>query len=196
LGAAISLLGVNRLVVAGVLSSTFGLFLAEQVGDSAQIAGLTIGVASLTGMALGANSLISMAAAPILGSLSDRMDNRWQAAAGGLIPGMLGFGLLALGPPLSFFVAIPLTAVSGGSNQSLSTTLVGDLSTEQQRGRRLGILFTIGDLTSAIGPPMAYSLLPQLGLQTVYLLSMGLLAAMFLVALRWATRKLPLAYHR
>ena len=46
---AIGLMGVNRLVVAGMLMSTFGLLLFEQIGDSVQIAGLAVGVATLTG---------------------------------------------------------------------------------------------------------------------------------------------------
>lgn len=186
---AMSLMGINRLVLAGVLLPTFGLFLSEQVGSSIEVATVTIGVATLTGLALGANSLISMAAAPLLGSLSDRMGNRWQAAAGGLVPGITGFGLLAIGPPLAALAAIPLTAISGGSNQSLSTALVGDLTDERRRGRRLGTLFTIGDLTSAIGPPLAYSVIPLIGINSVYLLGAGLFVLMFVVALRWTATK-------
>ena len=74
---------------------------------------------------------------------------------------------------------------------------------EQQRGRRLGILFTVGDLTSAVGPPLTYGvplfglgtigLIPLLGLRGVYMLSAGIFAAMFLVTLWWvaARRRLP-----
>lgn len=190
---AIGLTGVNRLVLAGILMPTFGLFLLEQVGSSIQIAALTIGVTTLTGLALGSSGLISMIAAPLFGSLSDRLGNRWQAAAGGLVPGIAGFSFLAFGPPLSYLLAIPLAAISGGSNQGLSTALVGDLSTERQRGRRMGILFTVGDLTSAIGPPLAYSLIPYLGLPMIYLVSMGIVSLMFLAALWWAIKHRSLA---
>jgi hypothetical protein len=50
----------------------------------------------------------------------------------------------------------------------------------------LGILFTIGDLSSAIGPPLAYALLPLLGLGSIYLMGAGLYALMFVVALQFA----------
>jgi MFS family permease len=186
---AMSLMGVNRLVLAGILLPTFGLFLAEQIGHTLQIGVLTIGVATLTGVALGANGLISMLAAPMLGGWSDRLGSRWQAVAGGLIPGVAGFSLLAFGQPLTYLLALPLTAISGGSNQGLATALVGDLSTEQQRGRRLGVLFTIGDLTSAVGPPLAYALAPYLGLRLVYLLCLAIVAVMFLAALHWAVKQ-------
>jgi MFS family permease len=178
-----------------MLLPTFGLFLAEQIGQSLQLGSLTIGVATLTGLALGSNGLISMLAAPVLGGWSDRLGSRWQAVASGLIPGVAGFSLLAFGPPLTYLLALPLTAVSGGSNQGLATALVGDLSGEQQRGRRLGVLFTVGDLTSAIGPPLAYVLAPYLGLKLVYLLSLVIIGVMFIVALRWAIVKARLTPH-
>jgi MFS family permease len=185
---AIALQGVNRLVIAGMLSSTFALLLFEKIGASIELAGHSIGVASLTGIGLGTSYLVSMLSAPIMGGLSDRVHNRWQAAAGGLAPGLAGLGLLALGSPLSILFGLPLTAFAGGSNQGLSTAIVGDLSSEQRRGRQMGILFTAGDLASAVGPPLAYALIPLLGLKGIYLLNGGFFAVMFLVALRWANR--------
>jgi MFS family permease len=192
---AISLMGVNRLVLAGILHPTFGLFLSEKMGDSVETATFTIGITSLTGLALGASGLISMLAAPFMGGLSDRLGSRWQAAAGGLIPALAGFTLLAFGAPLTYFLAIPLTAISGGSNQGLATALVGDLSTERQRGRWMGVLFTVGDLTSAIGPPLAYTLIPSLGLATIYFMSMGVIGLMFLAALWWAVKQRSIGKH-
>ncbi len=185
---ALALLGVNRLLIAGILISTFGLFLFEQIGESTQIAGQQLGVATLTGIALGTQSIISMVAAPVMGRLSDRLKNRWQAVAGGLGPGVAGFGILAVGSPLGILAGIPLMAVSAGSNQSLSTALVGDLSSERQRGRRLGLLFTVGDLTSAIGPPLVYGIMPLFGLSLIYLISGGLYAVMLVIAMWWAVR--------
>ena len=95
---------------------------------------------------------------------------------------MAGFGLLALGLPLAVLFGLPLTSISSGSNQGLSTALVGDLSGDGRHGRYLGILFTVGDLGSAIGPLLAYALLPLWGIQSVYWLCMLLLAPMLLTA--------------
>jgi hypothetical protein len=55
----------------------------------------------------------------------------------------------------------------------------------------LGLLFTTGDLASAIGPPLAYAIIPLLGLNGTYLLNAGLFFAMFLVAWQWAVRVKP-----
>lgn len=184
---ATALLWVNRLALAGMLSPTFGLFLLERLGDPVELGGRTFGVATLTGIGLGLNALISMTAAPLIGGWSDRLGNRWQAAAGGVLPGVAGFGMLAFGAPLVAVAGLPLTAVAGGSSQGLSTTLIGDLSAEGRHSRQLGWLFTMGDLASAIGPPLAYNLLiPVLGLAGVYALSGGLFGLMFLVSAGWA----------
>ena len=188
LASAIALYGANRLALAGIFQSTFGLFILEQIGDQVQIAGRSLGVATLTGLGLGLSTLISMTSAPIVGGLSDRVGNRWRVATGGLVPGMAGFSLLAIGSPLTTLVGVPLAAITSGSNQGLSTALIGDVDDVGQRSRRLGMLFTIGDLASAVGPPLAYALIPLFGIKGVYLLSAGILASMFLVALRWATR--------
>ena len=185
---ATALYSANRLVLAGIFSSTFGLFLLEQIGDQVHVAGRSLGVATLTGLGLGLSKFVSMASAPVVGGLSDRVGSRWRIAAAGLAPGVAGFSLLAIGSPLTTLVGLPLTAVTGGSNQGLSTALIGDLDGVGQRSRRLGLLFTVGDLASAVGPPLAYALIPLLGIRGVYLLSAGIFASMFLVALRWAAR--------
>jgi MFS family permease len=181
--AAFALYGVNRLVVSGVLNATLGLLLQREVGEQIQIAGRSLGVATLTGSGLGLSTLIAMACAPVVGALSDRTANRWSVVAGGLVPGVAGFALLTIGAPWSIVAGIPLTALASGSNQSLSTTLVGDLSRAGERGKRLGMLFTVGDLAAAIGPPLAYALIPALGIRGGYVLSAGALAVMLFAAL-------------
>lgn len=186
--AALALHGVNRLVVSGVLNSTLGLLLQEEVGEQIEIAGRGVGVATLTGSGLGLSTLMAMASAPVLGALSDRAGNRWNVVARGLVPGVAGFALLTLGAPWSILGGIPLIALASGSNQSLSTTLIGDRSKAGDGSRRLGVLFTVGDLASAVGPPLAYALIPLVGLRGNYLLSAGVLASMLCVALWLGSR--------
>lgn len=188
---AIALFGLNRLLMAGVLSSTLGLLLQAQLGSPVRWLGLVVGVATLTGLGLGLNSFIAMLAAPLAGSLSDRLGRRWPVVSAGLGAGLAGFGLLAWGWPAAILLSIPLAAVYGGSSQSLSTTLVGDLSGERRRGRWLGITFTVGDLASAAGPLLAYGLLAAWGLAWVYLLGAGTIGLMLLVALYWSARGTP-----
>jgi len=184
----IALFSVNRLVMAGILMSTLGIFLLDQIGEEVQVAGHSVGVATLTGLGLGLSTLIAMFAVPLVGSISDRVGNRWRIASGGLVPGVVGFGLIALGLPLSILLGIPLVAATSGSNQGLSIALSGDLGNGQTQSRRLGVLFTFGDFASAIGPPLAYALIPVVGLETLYLASAGLFVVTLLVSLQRAAR--------
>ena len=186
MASATALLGVSRLVVAGFLVSTLGLFLLERLGESVVVSGRTFGVATLTGLGLGLSTLLSMLAAAFLGNLSDRANSRWGVAAAGLIPGIVGFGLMAWGTPVAILSGLLLTAVTSGSNQGLSTALIGDLSRDTSRGRWLGVLYTVGDLGSAIGPPVAYALIPFWGTPGLYWLSLAVLAFMLLAAVPWA----------
>ncbi len=192
---ATALLGVNRLVVAGIMIATFGRYLADMLGSTVTIGQLTVGVATITGLALGLSTLIGMVAAPATGRLSDRYKSRWGVASGGLTCGLTGFSLLAIGTPLALISGLPLVSISSGSNQGLSTALMGDLSPRIRHGRRLGILFTVGDLASAVGPPLAYALLPVIGLSAIYGACAGLIAVMLLTALHW-TRKARMALAR
>jgi MFS family permease len=180
---------VNRLVMPGVLVATFGLLLSEHIGQGFRLSNSVIGVATLTGVGLGLTTLISMAAAPLAGRLSDRFKNRWRVGAAGLASGAMGFLSLSFGLPMSILMGLPLTSYSNGSNQGLSMAVLGDISFSSIYGKRLGFLFTAGDLGSAVGPLAAYALIPLIGISALYRLCAGLLAVMFLVAMYWA-------YHR
>jgi MFS family permease len=188
---AITLYGVNRIVMAGILISTFGLYLLEKLGDPVQIAGRSYGVATLTGIGLGSATLISMFAAPIAGTVSDRYHNRWKTVTGGLLPGILGLTLLTLGSSLSIVFGVPLIASTSGSNQGLATTLVGEIGQRNKRSQRLGVLFTIGDLMSALGPLLAYALIPIIQIRGVYILAASLYAGTFLLTARIAFQPHP-----
>ena len=166
--AAMALMGGNRLVYAGFIMATFGLYLVDKIGESVQIGTTTLGMASLTGILLGSSGLVSMVAAPLSGSLSDRLHDRWRVVAMGLLVGLVGFALLIWASPQVAAFGILLTAVASGSNQSLATTITGDASDKKQHSRRLGLLFTSGDLMSAIGPPLAFALIPLVGVLPVY----------------------------
>jgi len=123
---------------------------------------------------------------PALGHLSDRDGSRWQVVAGGLVPGIIGFALLAVSLPFVILIGLPLTSISSSSNQTLSTALMGDLGRSEQHGRFLGALYTVGDLGSAIGPLLAFALLPLWGISTLYWLNALLYGGLLVLAAYWA----------
>ena len=170
---AASLQGINRFVTAGVLSATMALLVQDQM----QSANLTLGVATLTGALMAGRTLLSTVSAPLAGTMSDWLGSRWKVTTVGLVIGILGMVLVAWSTPAAILAGISLVAVTGGSVQALAIALTGDLVSQAQRGRAIGLLHTVGDFGSAVGPPVAYALIPWMGLQGMYLLCAGLFAA-------------------
>ncbi len=179
-----SLHGINRFVTAGVLAATMALLVQDWLSS----ANLTLGVATLTGVLMAGRTLLSMVAAPLAGTASDRLGSRWGVVGWGLAIGIIGMALVAWGEPIAILAGISLGAVAGGSVQALVTALTGDLVSQAQRGRAIGLLHTAGDLGSAIGPPAAYALMPWIELRGVYLLCAGLFAAGLALAMLFRSR--------
>ena len=154
------MLMVNRLLIAGFLLATFGRFLAERWGETVQIGSWTLGIATATGLGLGLTTAVSMVSASTAGSLSDWWGSRWWTAVGGLLFLASGFLLLSRADSVGLILlGFPLLSLGSGSIQSLSTALLGDLVRGAQRGRYLGIFYTVGDVASAVGPPLGYAIL-------------------------------------
>jgi MFS family permease len=162
----VSLQGINRFVTAGVLAATIALLVQEQLSMN----NLVLGVATVTGILIGLRTILSMFAAPLAGSLSDKSGNRWGVTMTGLIFGSIGMLLLIRPDPVFILVGIGFSAIAGGSIQALVTTRTGDLVDQEQRGKAIGLLHTSGDLGSALGPITAYFLLRWINLSGVYVL--------------------------
>lgn len=168
---------VNRFVTAGVLMATMGLL----VQDRLEAVGTLLGVATATGVLMAGRTSLSIVAAPLAGLFSDRLGSRWRVAAWALAVGTVGMALVAWPTPATILAGIAISAVTTGAVQVIATALVGDLAGPRQRGRAIGLLNTAGDLGSALGPPVAYALLPAWGLPGVYALCAVLFASQWVM---------------
>lgn len=181
------LIGINRIVMAGTLFPTFGLFLLQMLGEEVVINGRVVGITTLTGLGLSASTFIGLGFVPLIGGLSDRWGNRWGTAAVGLLPGIAGFFMLSLAAPWMIGLGMPLASATSGSNQGMATALLGDVAGSKS-GRWLGVLFTVGDLASAIGPLLAFWLIAFMPIRVLYLGAGVLLGWMLMVAVWWGWR--------
>jgi MFS family permease len=187
----VTLQGINRFITAGVLAATLALLVQDQLSTS----NLIIGVATLTGILLATRTILSMFAAPMAGSLSDRLGNRWGVTLAALVIGSVGMLLLVRSDPIFILIGICLTAIAGGSIQALLTTRTGDMVEQAQRGKAIGLLHTAGDLGSALGPVTAYVLLRWIPLSGVYMLcailfALGAALALFMYLQQRKSRKM------
>ena len=153
----------------GILASTLGFMLRGEVGAGAQIGGISIGVATLTGMKL-ASRWIADLSAPLMGALTDRVGVRAGAfcyfclggasllcatvmpGAGALVGGILLFYVCATG------VGVTLSAQAGLRGPQAVASYV-----------------TASDLGSAIGPNLGWAAFQfELPSEAILLLGSGL----------------------
>lgn len=181
----------HRFIIPGVIASTTILWLSQFVSEGAQILGVVIPLATLTGAFVAFRVLFSIISAPVIGTLSDRLGRRWAVLAGVLIIATGGMWLMSI-PALSLSIGGALLAsVAAGSIPLLVPALIGDQIDDAIHSRSLSIVFTIGDLGSALGPWIGLGLIPILGLGNVYQLCAVLYGVVGMFSLWSALREKP-----
>jgi MFS family permease len=176
--------GINRLASGGIVAATLGLIVQEHIGNGLQWGAWPIGVASATGGLLALRTIISLVGAPIAGTMSDHLPGRWGLLSLSLAVSAIGMAILPMPGITALLGGIIISALAAGGVQSLTTALVGDISKAQEHGKHLAIFNIAGDLGSAIGPLVAYALLPLTGLVAVY----GGCAVLMLMNALWIIR--------
>ncbi|MDX1601342.1 MAG: MFS transporter, partial [Anaerolineales bacterium] len=172
---------------AGVLASTTILWLGRFFEDGVKLGTTVIPLATATGLFVALRTVASVAGAPAAGYISDRIGRRWWVAALTLALGSAGLASMNFNYLLPAALGAIVVAVSAPAVQALSPAIIGDDLKPQRRSRALGIVFSFGDLGSALGPPIAFALLPLVALEGVYYLCAGLL---FVTAVYGAKRAL------
>lgn len=171
-----------RLVFAGVMASTTILWLSSFVGRQLAIGPLLLPLATLTGAFSSLRLGASVAGSPLGGWLSDRLRRRWAVIAGCMLLSGAGVALMAETDGLPAVLGALLASLAAGGAQALAPALAGDHLQPAQRSRGLSVIYSVGDLGSALGPPLALGLLPLLAISGVYLLSAVALLAVALHA--------------
>ena len=180
---------VMRFVYSGVLAATAILWMAGLVGEGVTLGAFIAPIATVTGAFVAVRALISVAGARLAGHLSDLAGRRWWTVAGMLLAGAMGVWLAgSASTPLALSGAL-LAAVTAGGVQALAPAIVGDRGRAAQHGRMLSVVYTLGDLGSALGPPLALWLLGWLPIATLYRLSAVLLALAVAFAWRMAAKE-------
>jgi len=176
-------------VFAGVVASTTILWLSQFYTEGLSIIGFLIPLATLTGVFGAVRILISVIGAPLSGLISDLSGRRWAVVAVLLL---LGAGFMWMMSAEMLAVALVgaiLTTLTAGGVQGLVPAIVGDRAPVGQQSRILGVVFTVGDFGSAIGPPLGLALIPFVGLGSLYRLCALIFVLVGLFALSWAVKE-------
>ena len=180
---------VMRFVFAGVLNATTILWLGQYLDGGLRVGPWFLPLATLTGAFVAVRVLVSTLSAPPIGAFSDRIGRRWLVMALLLLAGVGGIYLMSL-PSAGWAVGGALLAsLTAGGVPLLAAAVIGDRSTVEQRGRSLGLMYSISDLGSALGPPFALGLIPLIEIGPVYRMAALLYGLAGLAALAWAARE-------
>jgi MFS family permease len=175
---AMTLNAVTMFAGDGVIISTIALILQQRLGKAIGLDGFALGVATASGILISLRSLLAAGTSPLAGHLSDRKYGRIPLIAASVLVGMAGFIILAFAQSLwSVLLGVALSALSGGAAVAVLAALMGDSVPSGRMGAAMGAYATAGDIGSAIGPTLAFSLVPLVGLKLVYLFSALIFAA-------------------
>jgi MFS family permease len=170
--------GFFQYLLSGVVVSTTAIFLAQRMGaeDEWVWFGITIGIATLTGMLHGVRWITDLSLGPAVGALSDRIGQSSTAAmvVVALVSGLIG--ALWLPPILAILCLFVVLLADGALHIVMSAAASGVAITTTRPHAFVGVFTTTTDAGSALGPLVAYSLVTAVGLPLVY----GVLAVLLL----------------
>jgi MFS family permease len=160
---------VVRFVLAGVLTSTTILWLESLVGDGITLESGFIPLATFTGTIVAVRTITGMISAPFSGNLSDRLNRRWLVIGILLAFGSFGLWLMSSFALITAVIGALLASIPGGGIQALAPAIAGDQVRPEVEGRVISVVYTIGDIGSALGPPLALWIIGVVGLTSLYL---------------------------
>jgi MFS family permease len=137
----------------GLIISTFGLIIKEQIGTSATIWGYSFGVASITGMVLAARWSLDIFGSPALGALADRI-GRTRFLPNVFFGGSLALVLASLPFGVFWLIACIMMVF-------LCSTLLGILIAAwagKEGGKGIADYATGMDFGMALGPLIGWSI--------------------------------------
>jgi len=168
------------LIGGGMIMSTLGLFLREQMGESFLIAGYSIGVVTLTGIILGLRWFIDGIGSPVLGAIADRI-GRERSTTILFFLGAVTLIVIALYPKLTLLIPlIVLFFICGTTLYTLLSALAGE-----RGARSIASLATAMDFGLAIGPLIGWGIAQAgLPLSFIFISSGSIYVASAVISLR------------
>ena len=157
----------NTFAVSGLVVATLGFLLRERVGESTDVVGATVGVATLTGIVLGTSWAIEVGLSAYFGHLSDRVGRGRMLRI--CLPVIMAVILVAvIGHPLSLILGVPVLFAATTAGKVTLDASAGDLAPGAYRAQVMGRYATWTDLGAASGPLAGYALSGVLSLSWVY----------------------------
>lgn len=187
-----------NLAVSGILVSSLGFYLSQQLEGGIAVAGIVIGIATVNGVLLSTRWLSGIVA-PYFGYIGDRYGREkvLLAATPVLILALLLVALTL--PPWITIAMFPFAFLATAASTISLDAIVGGLIPANRRAKVMSRYATWQDVGSAIGPLVAFAVLSFSSLTPVYVGGATLLTVavgLFMMASRYRMAKQPLSTER
>ena len=163
--------GAIQLYLSGVVVSTTSLYLAERLQASESSLLFGVGVATITGLLQGVRWLSDITIGPTIGRISDRVGQARMALLLALIALLAIIGLATLTNLFAVLCLFLYFLCDSGINVTLSAAASGVALQSERPHHLIGAYTTAGDLGSALGPLLAFSVGRYLGLPLTYVVT-------------------------
>ncbi|MCB0188149.1 MAG: MFS transporter, partial [Caldilineaceae bacterium] len=160
--------GAIQLYLSGVVVSTTSIYLAGRLQSNEQSVLFGIGVATVTGLLQGARWLSDITVGPTIGRLSDRFGQPRMPLMLTLVAVLAILGLATLPNRAAVLCLFLYFLCDSGINVTLSAAASGVALRSDRPHHLIGAYTTAGDLGSALGPLLAFSIGRSLGLPFTY----------------------------
>lgn len=163
--------GAIQLYLSGVVVSTTSLYLAERLQANENSLLFGVGVATITGLLQGVRWLSDITIGPTIGRISDRVGQARMALLLALIALLAIIGLATLTNLFAVLCLFLYFLCDSGINVTLSAAASGVALQSERPHHLIGAYTTAGDLGSALGPLLAFSVGRYLGLPLTYVVT-------------------------
>ena len=156
--------------ISGLVTATIGLLLKERIGDSLNIDGFVLGVATLTGIVLATSWAGEVGLSTYFGGISDKF-GRQSVLLICLPVVILGSVILIIKNVFVIVIVVPIVFAATTASKVTLDASAGDLSSDRDKSEVMSRYATWTDLGAASGPIAGYTLLSVLDIQWIYLFS-------------------------
>jgi MFS family permease len=168
---------ITRFIERGVLAATASLWINTLFGGKVHLFGFLLPAATLAGLFNAVKLLPGVSSAPLIGYISDKLKKRWIVITFALILCGVGLWLMSIETVVIALIGVVLASLFGGSSETLIPAIIGDEVGQRTSGRTMGIIYTIADLGSTLGPFISLAILDSeiLSINEVYIACIGLI---------------------
>ncbi len=164
---------------AGILVSTLSLILQQRLGNAVNVGGLTLGIATVSGLLFAVRWTSNLVVSPIVGRLTDLWGRRLVVLTLTAVSMALLTVFASWTAPLLTIVTAILLFVASQSLELGLEAAAGDNAAKGDSARAMSMFASFYDLGAASGPLLAYGLGTLFSFHVPYYLGALMLASLF-----------------